>query len=61
MILGLAYYNPIQAEATCSYARCHTVGEGFCLPGHQISLRESCDYWACVFTEDCDFTWEPPT
>lgn len=42
---------------TCSNARCHTVGEGYCLPGNAISFRSRCPEFNCLVGEDC--TWEP--
>ncbi|SIS49047.1 hypothetical protein [Belliella pelovolcani] len=49
-------WNPIEssAEASCDNAKCHSVGMGYCLPGHKISLRASCDYLKCKATADCE-------
>lgn len=51
-------WNPIKssAEASCDNARCHSVGMGYCLPGHEISLRKRCDEFACTIGQGCDFT-----
>ncbi|GAB2624028.1 hypothetical protein [Belliella aquatica] len=52
-------WNPIEssAEASCENHRCHSVGMGYCLPGHQISLRSSCaSELACLIGEGCDWT-----
>lgn len=46
------------AEASCSNARCHTVGEGYCLPGSAISFRSSCPEINCLLGQSCD--WEMP-
>ena len=50
--------NSVCANETCEFARCHTVGEGYCLPGCPVSLRKKCDYFACLFGEDCDYSWD---
>lgn len=47
------------AEPSCDNARCHSVGN-VCLPGHQISFRESCTdpEWGglrCELDLPCDF------
>lgn len=41
------------AGASCMHPRCHSVGEGYCLPGHQISFRSSCGFDECLIATFC--------
>lgn len=44
-------WNPIKSSAggSCANARCHSAGMGYCLEGHEISIRKKCDQMNCIF------------
>ncbi|MCH7415113.1 hypothetical protein MM213_16550 [Belliella sp. R4-6] len=44
-------WNPLRSSAggSCANARCHSAGMGYCLEGHAISIRKSCDTLNCIF------------
>ena len=59
MMMALLFGIPQEAKsaASCANPRCHSVGEGYCLPGHWFSLRGDCDPMGCLSGQDCDYVW----